>query len=414
MIISKPEMMSKKIIGILFILPALGFVSILQAQVISRSNIASAGGVLSNGTNSISFSIGGPVSSSLSSGSNMITQGFQQPGEELHTGNISSPLCAGTVIQVPYTAIDIGGVNTFTAQLSDAAGSFTAATDIGSITGNESGNISAVIPTTVTSGTAYRIRVVSSYPPLNGTDNNSNIIVHSVVPVTVNAIVNNSCHGGNSGSITAAAVGTPVSGYSFAIAGPTVNTTGASSGVFTGLTAGNYTITLTTTDGCAFMASTTALVTEPAGILPDISLGSDISSNFYAGVNSENDIVYNVSEIAGNAATGDTVRIIRITGYSFVFDPAATAISIGGTDYALDNSHWKLDDSNPLYVSLILDPLHNNMAGTLDCSNRVYVAIKLKRNSPNRSTFGLTARLRRSNGELNLQNNLNTIVFTAE
>jgi hypothetical protein len=226
--------------------------------------------------------------------------------------------------------------------------------------------------------------------------------------VSVTAVVNNICHGGTAGSISL----TVGSDYVFTIAGPTVNTTGQTTGVFTGLSAGNYTITVVGPNGCS--NSTTATVTEPPGILPDISLGSDYDANFFTIVGAESNIVFNISEIAGNAATGDTVRIIRIPGYSFIFDGAATNMIIGSTNYPLDNSRWKIDESNPSFISIIFDPAHNSVPGTLNCGGRVYISIKFKRNTANISTFSVSARLRKANNEVALLNNLNSIVFTAE
>ena len=74
-------------------------------------------------------------------------------------------LCAGDLIVVPYTrtgAFNAG--NVFTAQLSDATGSFAVPTDIGTIISTNSGTIAATIPPATPNGTNYRIRIVSSDP----------------------------------------------------------------------------------------------------------------------------------------------------------------------------------------------------------------------------------------------------------
>src|SRR5947207_3628930 len=101
-----------------------------SAQNISRKVISSAGGTLTGGSNKITFTIGETVIPTFSSGSNIITQGFQQPGEQIKTGAIASPICAGATISVLYTAIDIGNGNIFTAQLSNASGSFASPVNI--------------------------------------------------------------------------------------------------------------------------------------------------------------------------------------------------------------------------------------------------------------------------------------------
>ena len=379
------------------------------AQSISRNTIATAGGTLTAGGQMISFNIGGSFIPTLSAGGKIITQGFEQPGEELHTGTVTNNVCAGSSINIPFTAIDMGGGNSFTAQLSDANGTFSDPVNIGTQTGNASGSIDATIPLNIAAGTHYRIRVLGSYPQLTGTDNGTDIVIAAV---NINSIINNACHAGNEGSINAACASCSLPGYSFSIAGPTVNTTGTTSGIFTGLSAGNYTITLLSPAGCS--SSRTATVTEPPGTLPDISLGADYSSSFFLAMGAENTIVYNVSEIAGNAATGDTIRIVKPTGYSFTFDATATNIDIGSTSYILDNNRWKLDNSSPLFASLILDPSHNSTPGTLNCGGRVFVSLKLKRNTLNVSTFSLSARLRKTNNETFIANNLSSILFTAE
>lgn len=74
-------------------------------------------------------------------------------------------LCAGNSIAVPYTRTGtFNAGNVFTAQLSDASGSFTSPTDIGTLIGTGSGTIAATIPVATPVGTNYRIRVVSSNP----------------------------------------------------------------------------------------------------------------------------------------------------------------------------------------------------------------------------------------------------------
>ena len=94
------------------------------------------------------------------------------------TNSVVSADCAGSTISVPYTS---GGTftagNVFTAQLSDAAGSFASPVNIGTLTATASSTISATIPSNTVAGTGYRIRVVSSTPLVTGADNGTNITV---------------------------------------------------------------------------------------------------------------------------------------------------------------------------------------------------------------------------------------------
>jgi hypothetical protein len=83
-------------------------------------------------------------------------------------------LCAGNAVSVPFTASACAGYtagNVFTAQLSDANGSFVNAVNIGTLSGTTSGTIQGIIPAGTVTGTGYRVRVVSSSPAMNGTSN---------------------------------------------------------------------------------------------------------------------------------------------------------------------------------------------------------------------------------------------------
>ncbi|MFN8287950.1 MAG: glycine-rich protein [Chitinophagales bacterium] len=93
------------------------------------------------------------------------------------TGSVTSPLCTGSVITVPFTvAGTFNAGNIFTAQLSDASGSFASPVSIGTLSGTSSGSISATVPSVV-SGTGYRIRVVGSNPSTIGSNNGANISI---------------------------------------------------------------------------------------------------------------------------------------------------------------------------------------------------------------------------------------------
>jgi hypothetical protein len=95
-----------------------------------------------------------------------------------------SPLsyCQNGTVSIPFTATGtfIAG-NIFTAQLSDASGSFASPTNIGSLTATASDTISAIIPAAQAAGAGYRIRVISSSPAVTGSDNGSNITIKSQI-----------------------------------------------------------------------------------------------------------------------------------------------------------------------------------------------------------------------------------------
>jgi SprB repeat len=250
--------------------------------------------------------------------------------------------------------------------------------------------------------------------PISNTCSNNKtvtIIQPAVLVATLSGTTNNVCNAGTDGTVTVTSAGGTVP-YSYTITGPTVNTTGATSGTFTFLAAGAYTITSTDANGCT--ATTTATVAQPVGTAPNISLGSDITSSFFATPGVTQTIVYNVAEIAGNPAVGDTIRIARVSGFTISLNTTVFSAIVGATTYTLDNSRWKIDNSDPTFVSIILTNPLGAGPGTLLCNQRVNVAVTLTRNTVDVSTFTLSARLRRANGELILSNNANAIIMTAE
>jgi hypothetical protein len=238
-----------------------------------------------------------------------------------------------------------------------------------------------------------------------------NIVQPLALATSATTTTNNVCNAGSDGVITVTSTG-GTAPYRYTIAGPTVNTTGFTSGIFTFLSAGTYTITSTDFNGCT--ATSTATVTQPTGTAPNISLGSDITGSLFLTSGVTQTIVYNVAEIAGNPAVGDTIRITRVNGFTINLNTAIFSTTVGTTTYTLDNSRWKIDNTDPAFVSIILtNPLAAG-PGTLLCNQRVNVAVTLTRNTTDVSTFTLSARLRRANGELILTNNLNSIIMAAE
>lgn len=95
----------------------------------------------------------------------------------------SSSLCAGAAVNVDYTGDGpASSGNVYTAQLSNAAGSFTSPVTIGTLTSPaSSGTIACVIPSGTTQGTGYRIRVISSSPAITGSNNGTNLSIFNTV-----------------------------------------------------------------------------------------------------------------------------------------------------------------------------------------------------------------------------------------
>ena len=126
-------------------------------------------------------------------------------------------------------------------------------------------------------------------------------------------------------------------------------------------------------------------------------------------------IVYNIAEVNGNSAVGDTLQITKIDGYTINFNQTLFTTTVNATAYNLDNTRWKIDNSNPAFVRIILtDPLNAGNPGTILCNQLVRVAVSITRNTTNASIFPISARIRRANGEVNLKNNLNSIIFSGQ
>jgi hypothetical protein len=86
------------------------------------------------------------------------------------TGNLTTgPYCPGETITIPYSVSGtFNAGNVFTAQLSNAAGSFAAPIAIGTNPGTGNGVIIATIPLGTAPGVGYLVRVVSNSPNTNG------------------------------------------------------------------------------------------------------------------------------------------------------------------------------------------------------------------------------------------------------
>jgi hypothetical protein len=155
---------------ILNLMIALGCSATGFAQTANTYVLSGLGSQSRVGNISLSATMGEPFAAKLAVANNVITVGFEQPQMQINTDTLPvSVICSQESINIPYHAWGyINTHNTFTAQLSDAAGSFTSPINVGSKTGTTSGFISAAIPANIPTGSDYRIRVIGSAPHLNG------------------------------------------------------------------------------------------------------------------------------------------------------------------------------------------------------------------------------------------------------
>ncbi|NVO01966.1 MAG: DUF2271 domain-containing protein [Bacteroidetes bacterium] len=186
----------------------------------------------------------------------------------LTTSSLSSATyCAGGAVSVPFTkgAGTIYNNNTWTAQLSDASGSFASPVTIGTLVGTAAGTISATIPAGTAAGTGYRIRVIGSQPATTGTDNGTNITIVNASAPTVT--VTNNC-----GSSLLTATGT----------GSFLWSNSATTGSITVTTPGSYTVTQTIS-GCpspagSGTAAPIALPSQPTVNIVDVCGSSTLTA----------------------------------------------------------------------------------------------------------------------------------------
>jgi hypothetical protein len=181
---------------------------------------------LSNSSDWISFSYTLPSVTSVTTG-DFVVQVSRNGGERIMIDNFTwtedsptntintstvSPLSytvdctTGQIGDVDFTTVgnfNIG--NEFTAQLSDATGSFAAPISIGTLAASgtdPSGTINITIPAGTLSGTGYRIRVISDDPSVIGSDNGVDITINLsggpcvLEPPHMSALMINACDDG--------------------------------------------------------------------------------------------------------------------------------------------------------------------------------------------------------------------------
>ncbi|HMN06215.1 MAG TPA: kelch repeat-containing protein [Flavobacteriales bacterium] len=156
--------------------------------------------------------------------------------------------------------------NIFTAQLSNAIGSFANPLAIGSVQGTTGGVINCSIPANQPSGTGYRIRVVGSSPARIGSDNGADISVMEGVPVAPAISAAGPVEFCDGGSVTLSVATTSGSAYLWFRNGAALGETGASLAVEAD---GTYAVQVS--NGCGQAMSDGIAVTvhpAPVHVLP--------------------------------------------------------------------------------------------------------------------------------------------------
>lgn len=170
---------------------------------------------------------------------------------------------AAQAVSVPFNATGTyTSGNIFTAQLSDASGSFASPTAIGTLASTTSGTINATIPAGMAAGAGYRIRVISSAPATTGADNGNNIMVYALPTVDITSVpASGTINAGQSITLTATGGTTYAWSPSTNLSAATGATVDANPSATT-----TYTVTATDAHGCTGTDNITVTVNSTAGI----------------------------------------------------------------------------------------------------------------------------------------------------
>ncbi|XOV66225.1 MAG: T9SS type A sorting domain-containing protein [Fluviicola sp.] len=243
-------------------------------------------------------------------GSNTITTGTSLTPASWCEGNT-------TTIQVDFTSTGtFNAGNVYTAELSDATGSFAAPTNIGTLTSTaNSGVITAVIPGATPAGNGYRIRVVSDNPATIGSDNGSNLVINAL-PTVTQAPFSDVC---STGGVVNLVGGSP-SGGSYSGTGTSGTQFDPSvSGV------GSFPLTYTYTDGNGCSNSAVENITVIQGPTVTLSAFNDVC---------DTDAFFTLT--GGNPSNG-TYSGPGVTGG--VFDPAAAGVGTHTITYSFTDGN---------------------------------------------------------------------------
>jgi uncharacterized delta-60 repeat protein len=176
----------------------------------------------------------------------------------LELSGVSGNYCEGQTASVSYNSgSTYNAGNVFTVQLSNASGSFTSPTTIGTLTStSNSGSISITIPANTPAGSGYRMRVLSSGDAFTSADNGSDIAIGVQQTPTLTA---GSPSAACDGTVTISSSGS-YSSYAWS--------TGATTSSATVSANSSYTLTVTDANGCTASVSTTVSSIVPCCTAP--------------------------------------------------------------------------------------------------------------------------------------------------
>jgi hypothetical protein len=218
-----------------------------------------------------------------------------------------SPSAPDASISVPFTTSGtFNSGNIFTAQLSDANGSFSAPVNIGTLNATASGTIAASVPHTTAAGTGYRIRVISDNPVILGSDNGADLVIdqfnNSIAPTTTQTIQ----HSTNGTAITVTASQTATTEWKY-------STTSGSGYV-------------------SFAPAETGSSYTPNFPTPGTYYVVAVSTNTYSDAVTSNEVEIDVTN-------GNTITTSTVNGSPFLISPSMSApVSVNFTSDVVFNA----------------------------------------------------------------------------
>lgn len=196
-------------------------------------------------------------------------------GSPIDVAWLAGPVCQGGTLFVPFTVNDSVSIgNVFTAQISDATGSFVSPTNIGTLVSTvTSGTISATIPIGLPAGSGYKVRVNSSVPVQIGSPSPNSIIVNPLPTTpTITTIGGSAICAGDSVMLFVP----PQTGVTYQWKRGSTNV-GSNANQYYASQAGAYTVELTNACGTIVSSNTINITLNNIPVVPTITAGGPIS-----------------------------------------------------------------------------------------------------------------------------------------
>lgn len=288
-------------------------------------------------------------------------------------------VCAGGTFNIAYTVnFNYQLANTFTAQLSNAAGSFVAPVNIGTVPSNTSGIISVTIPLGTAPGVGYRIRIVSSSPAFISPDDFYNITIVSALPLSTASGSTPVCVGSTIFLYDTAGyavtsyqwigpAGSGPGGTGFSAATQNTTNTGFSGTGATSADAGTYSV-VTTHNGCPNDTSTVTIVVNkayPPTPSDSANVQACVGSSIFLFANSDTSVAVTYYWTGPNGFTS-TLQNPTV--------PSATPLNSGtyyvmdtmaGCPSAIDSVVVTVNTVTPVSVSITVSPNDTVCLGTM-------------------------------------------------